>query len=273
MTASADPSSAFGRVVEVNGAELYYEEHGSGHPLVLVHGGLGSSAMWQPLLAHLIGDFLVITPDSRGHGRSTNPAGQISYPLLADDMAEFIQVLGLKRTVIGGWSDGGQVALEIGARHPGVASGLIAGAAYPDFQTTGLREDHKEELAVGEDGTPDLAGVDRTLGEFASLVKSWHVGGEKQWRRLVQATVPMWLDYPGLSPNDLQNVTTPTLVLIGDRDESFPVELMLQLFRNLPNAELAVCPQANHIGPLIPDRAGVFAGLIRDFANRCAREE
>jgi pimeloyl-ACP methyl ester carboxylesterase len=79
----------------------------------------------------------------------------------------------------------------------------------------------------------------------------------------------MWLDYPGLSPDELQAITTLTLVLIGDRDESFTLDLKVQLFRNLPNAELAVCPQANHIGPLIPERAEVFASMIRDFINRC----
>jgi pimeloyl-ACP methyl ester carboxylesterase len=272
MITSADHSSASGSVVEVNGAAFYYEEHGSGDPLVLIHGGLGSSAMWQPLLVHLIDDFRVITPDSRGHGRSTNPAGHLSYPLLADDMAEFIEVQGLEMPVVGGWSDGGQVALELGARHPEIASGLIVGAAYPDFITTGLREAHKEELAVGEDGTPDLAGVDKTLGDFASLVKSWHVGGEHQWCQLVNETVPMWLDYPGISPDELQRLATLTLVLIGDRDHTFPIELMVQLFRTLPNAELAVCPQANHIGPLLPERAEVFASVIRDFVNRCVRE-
>jgi pimeloyl-ACP methyl ester carboxylesterase len=271
MTTTAGLSSSSGRMVEVNGAALYYEEHGSGHPLVLIHGGLGTSAMWEPLLTHLIGDFRVITPDSRGHGRSTNPAGKLSYSLLADDITALIDSLELEKPVVGGWSDGGQIALELGVRHPKAASGLLVGAAYPDFKTTGLREVHRQELAVGDDGVPDLAGVEETLGDFAELVKSWHLGGEQQWHDLVHQTVPMWLDYPGLSPDELRTVTTPTLVLIGDRDESFSLDLMVQLFRSLPNAELAVCPQANHIGPLIPERAEVFASLIRDFVNRCAR--
>src|SRR5215212_8913351 len=80
MTAEAAASSASGRTVEVNGVTVYYEEHGEGTPLMLVHGGLVSSAMWGALLPHLAADGCrLILPDSRGHGRSSNPSGQLSY--------------------------------------------------------------------------------------------------------------------------------------------------------------------------------------------------
>jgi pimeloyl-ACP methyl ester carboxylesterase len=61
---------------------------------------------------------------------------------------------------------------------------------------------------------------------------------------------------------------SPVLVLAGDRDEMFPLDLMVSLYRALPNAELAICPQADHIGPGRPERVGVFACMIRDFAER-----
>ena len=116
---------------DANGATLYYEEHGAGEPLVLIHGGLASGAMWEPLLPDLVDGFRVITPDSRGYGRSTNPCGTLSYAQLADDVAALINALELDRPVVGGYSDGGQVALELGERHPGAAGALIVGAAYP----------------------------------------------------------------------------------------------------------------------------------------------
>jgi pimeloyl-ACP methyl ester carboxylesterase len=116
---------------DANGATLYHEQHGAGEPLVLIHGGLATSAMWEPLLPGLVDRFRVITPDSRGHGRSTNPAGTLSYTQLAGDVAALIAALGLERPVVGGYSDGGQIALELGARHPGAAGALIVGAAYP----------------------------------------------------------------------------------------------------------------------------------------------
>jgi pimeloyl-ACP methyl ester carboxylesterase len=84
----------------VNGARLHYEEAGAGTTVVLIHGGLVSSAMWAPVLPHLGDGLHVITPDSRGHGRSTNPSGELSYAQIADDLAALIEALGLVRPVV-----------------------------------------------------------------------------------------------------------------------------------------------------------------------------
>src|SRR5215212_11867928 len=108
MTATAQ---ALGQQVDVNGASLYVEEHGQGDPLVLVHAGLLSSGSWAGLVPLLAESFRVITFDNRGHGRSTNPSGALSFEQLADDTAALIEVLGLERSVVGGWSDGGEVTL------------------------------------------------------------------------------------------------------------------------------------------------------------------
>ena len=120
--------------IDVNGATIYYEEHGAGEPLVLLHGGLISSASWEPELPYLTGEFRVITPDTRGHGRSTNPSGKLTYPQLADDVAALIGELGLDRPIVGGYSDGGQIALELGVRHPEARGRSIVAAAHPDVE-------------------------------------------------------------------------------------------------------------------------------------------
>jgi pimeloyl-ACP methyl ester carboxylesterase len=258
-----------GRSINVNGAALYYEEHGEGAPLILIHGGLSSSSQWEPVVPELADGFRVITPDSRGHGRSTNPAAELSYARIADDIAALIAALGLRRPVVGGWSDGGQATLELGARHPGTAGALIVGAAYPDFEAGGLREAHRALLGADERGIPDPGHLDAELGEFAEEIKALHPGGAHQWRRLVGQTAPMWLDYEGLGPDELEAIETPALVLAGDRDELIPLDLSVSLYRALPDAELAICPQLSHDGPT-PGRAPVFASLIRDFARRNA---
>src|SRR4051794_31487465 len=206
-------ASRTGRWIEVNGATLYCEDRGAGPPIVLIHAGLISGAIWEPLLPALIDDFRVIIPDSRGHGRSTNPSGEMSYGQIADDVAAVITSLELDRPVVGGYSDGGQVALEIGARHPEAAGGLIIGAAYPDFVTTGLREFLRAYLGADDAGTPDVAAVEARLGELADPVKSLHPGGAEQWHALVQQSARMWLDYEGLTADDLQRIKAPALVL------------------------------------------------------------
>jgi len=254
----------------VDGATLYCEERGTGTPVVLIHGGLVSSAMWEPVLPQLGDDFRVITPDSRGHGRSTIQSGGLSYPQIADDVAALISKLGLVRPVVGGYSDGAQVTLELGARHPDVAGALIVGAAYPDFGSSGLRDVWRAFLGADESGTPDLAHLDAALGEGADHVKSMHPGGDPQWRELVELTASVWLDYEGLTDDEITKITAPTLVFTGDRDDEVALDLIVSLYRTLPNAELAVCPKTDHSGPIRPERAGMFARMIRDFAGRHA---
>jgi pimeloyl-ACP methyl ester carboxylesterase len=261
--------NVLGRSVEVNGASLYYEECGTGPPLILIHGGLTSNTQWDSIVPELMPGFRVITPDSRGHGRSTNPGGQLSYARIADDVAALIATLGLADAVVGGWSDGGQVTMELGVRNPGAAGALIIGAAYPDFAASGLRDAHRALLGANDAGVPDLQRLDAQLGDSAELIKSAHPGGTEQWRELVRQTAPMWLDYAGLEPDLVGRIRMPSLVLGGDRDELVSLDLALSLYRALPNAELAICPHTEHAGPT-PERAAVFASLIRDFVLRHA---
>ena len=254
--------------IEVNGATLYCEERGTGTPVVLIHGGLMSSAMWGPLLPELGDGFRLITPDSRGHGRSTNPSGTLSYAQLADDIAALIEELGLNHPVVGGYSDGGQVALELGARHPHTAGALIIASASPDFAGSGLQEGMRAFLGADDAGTPDFEHIDASLGESAAFLKSMHPGGDEQWEALVEQSAPMWLDYEGLTADEVGGIEEPTLVFTGDRDDQIPFDLIVALYKTLPNAELAVCPHADHLAPIGPERVGVFATMIRDFAGR-----
>ena len=247
---SHDPT---GRVMEINGAEIYVEEHGHGTPLVLVHGGLGAGVEWSPLTSHLADRFRVITPDSRGHGRSTNPAKSLSYPAIADDLAGLIAALELDRPVVAGWSDGGQATFELAVRHPGITSAVIVGGAYPDFDS-GLREVHRALLGADAAGMPDLDHLTAELGDEAEGIRSLHQGGEDHWPTLVEQTASMWLDYPGLSPNQVAAIEEPALVLAGDRDQFIPLDLSVALYRALTHAELAMIPLADHIAPFTPGR-------------------
>jgi pimeloyl-ACP methyl ester carboxylesterase len=78
----------------------------------------------------------------------------------------------------------------------------------------------------------------------------------------------MWIDYAGLSTDEVRSIDVPVLVFTGDRDEFIGLDLSVALFRVLPNAELAVVPGTDHIGVVAQARAELFAGMIRDFAAR-----
>ena len=124
MAQASRSATQHGQYARANGLKMYYEERGSGPPLILLHGGTATSSMWEPQIPFFIQHFRVITPDSRGHGKTNNPTGEFSYRLMADDVVGFIQGLGLTKPLICGYSDGGQIVLEIGMRYPGLAGGV-----------------------------------------------------------------------------------------------------------------------------------------------------
>jgi pimeloyl-ACP methyl ester carboxylesterase len=129
-----------GRYADVNGIKLYYEIHGSGRPLVLLHGGLGSIEMFGPNLPALARGRQVIAVDLQGHGRTADIDRPLRVELMADDIAALIKHLGIARSDIMGYSLGAGVALQTAIRHPEVVDRLVVVSAifrrnafYPDI--------------------------------------------------------------------------------------------------------------------------------------------
>jgi pimeloyl-ACP methyl ester carboxylesterase len=264
MSASA---TATGRYLEVNGARLHVEDTGQGDPLVLAQPGLMSSAVYGEVASLLAERFRIITFDSRGHGQSTNPSGELSYELIADDTAALIDALALERPFVGGWSDGGEIALQVELRHPGLARGLIAGGTSLELGTDKARASMRQMLHAGNDDTVDLEAFAATWGAtLVPMMRQFHPDGEAHWQDVVRQSAAMWLTYGGLTRADVARIAAPTLVLVGDRDEHIPVEEGVRLYRELPNAELAILPGCDHMRPL-GDPAS-FSRLIADFLVR-----
>src|SRR3989454_2337164 len=107
-----------GQYAEGNGINLYYETHGSGRPLILLHGGLGSGEMFGPILPALAANHQVIAVDLQGHGRTADIDRPIDARLMADDIAALIGHLGLDKPDLIGYSLGGGVAFFTAVRHP-----------------------------------------------------------------------------------------------------------------------------------------------------------
>lgn len=129
-----------GQYAEVNGIRLYYETHGAGRPLILLHGGLGSGEMFGPVLPALAERHHVIAVDLQGHGRTADIDRPIDVRLMADDIAALIGHLGLDRPDVVGYSLGGGVALLTALRHPEVVGRLVVvsanirrSAIYPEM--------------------------------------------------------------------------------------------------------------------------------------------
>src|SRR5438874_13548114 len=118
-----------GQYAEVNGINLYYETHGAGRPLILLHGGLGSGEMFGPVLPVLAERQQVIAIDLQGHGRTADIDRPIDVRLMAGDIAALIDHLALASPDLVGYSIGGCVALHTAARYPAKVRRLVAASA------------------------------------------------------------------------------------------------------------------------------------------------
>ena len=257
-------STQQGKYVQANGLDMYFEESGSGRPLLLLHGGTRTLSMWRPYLPLFAKHFRVITPDSRGHGRTNNPTGKLSYSLMADDIAAFIQSLGLNKPLICGKSDGGQIALEIGINYPNLATALVIGAAWYKFSET-----YVTFLKVSPAESPGVVNIERAQKEYPAWVevlKTEHarVDDPEYWKTLLRQISTLWWTPLNYTPQDFQKITAPTLILMGDRDETVPVEQAVDMYHLIPNAELAILPNATHDGTV----SELSMSIVLDFLVR-----
>ncbi len=129
-TASGPVVSGAGEYADVNGVHMYYEVHGSGRPLILLHGGLGSGESLAPILPALAANHQVILPDLQGHGRTADIDRPIDIRLMADDICALIGHLGIGQADVVGYSLGGGVALFTALKHPKLVRRLVIASAH-----------------------------------------------------------------------------------------------------------------------------------------------
>ncbi|HEV7556606.1 MAG TPA: alpha/beta fold hydrolase [Kofleriaceae bacterium] len=122
-------------IAHVHGLEIHYVVHGSGEPLVLLHGGVGGSEMFEPVLPALVKHHQVIAIDLQGHGRTKDIARPLRYELMADDVAALLGQLGLAKVDVLGYSLGGGVAARLAIQHPDLVRRL--GLVSTSFKRTG----------------------------------------------------------------------------------------------------------------------------------------
>jgi pimeloyl-ACP methyl ester carboxylesterase len=250
--------------VAVDDLTLYYEAHGApdGPPLVLLHGFTSTGAFWSEQLAALGERYRLIVPDWRGHGRTANPAGPaaMTHRRFARDVIGLCRALGLERAVFCGESSGAMLLLTLGLEAPGLAGALIL-AGCTHFYADELR-------AWWRTQTPETVADE---ARRAALRAAHTAEGPDQWRTVVGA----WLaladhahadDFP--EPEALRALAAPTLIVHGDRDRFFPVEVPTALYRLLPDAELCLLPQTGHAPPR--ERPAWFNAIALDFLDRRA---
>ena len=143
-------ASGAGAYADVNGINLYYEIHGEGSPLVLLHGGLGSGEMFGPILGTLAANHRVIAVDLQGHGRTADVDRPISVVTMGDDIAALVSHLGVGPVDLVGYSLGGGVALQCASRHPEIVRRLVLVSAN-------VRRDASYAAILGQQGQLNAA--------------------------------------------------------------------------------------------------------------------
>ena len=248
----------FGHYVEANGLRMYYEDRGKGVPLILVHGGLMTGSMgWGDLRRRFAEKFRVIVPDCRGCGRTDNPQGKMDYRVMADDVVALAKALDLVNPIIGGWSDGGQIVLEVGIRHPDFAKALIVGAAMHK-----LTQKTKDGFTL----VPQWLESEPELKEALRAAHS-HVYGPEYLETFVNMQIRMWSDLSNYPQDTITGIEVPTLLIIGDKDEAVPLEIQIEMHNLMPNTELAIIPNMTHMN-YIDERSDLAFTVIMDFLSR-----
>jgi pimeloyl-ACP methyl ester carboxylesterase len=232
-----------GRLALVNRAEMYYEIHGQGEEnLVLLHGFFGSGAIWHPWLHLLTERYRVILPDLRGHGRSNNPSGVFTHRQAAQDVLALCDGLGVDRFCAIGASTGGMTLLHAALQAPDRIEAMVLIYASTHFPESARRimAHHDPAKLTPAEWAQEIA-QRRTL----------HRRSDEQVRALREQFYAFRLDTEdmALTDDDLARIRARTLVVHGDRDALFPVEIPLALYRGIPWAYLWILPGWGH-GPL-----------------------
>ena len=235
----------------VDGLKMYYESHGQGLPLILIHGGLGSGEMFSAILPELSRDHQVITVDLQAHGRTADIDRPISYQAMADDVAGLIRYLGVTRADVMGYSVGGEVALRIAIQHSEVVRRLVIVSA------TYRRDGWYPEILAGESQlnaqtaeqmkqTP----IYQSYARVAPRPQDWPILCTKLGNMFRQ-------DYDWSA--EVKIIKLPVLLAFGDAD-AVRTSSAVQFFEllgggqrdggwngsGMPNVRLAILPGATH---------------------------
>ena len=251
-----------------NDLSMYYEVHGQGPPLILLHGAYMTADMMGPLAAGLAGSRRVIVPEMQGHGRTADADRPLTYEQMADDTAALVRHLGLEQADFVGYSLGGGTALQLALRHPALVRRLVVVSA-------GYRYDSMppEAIAVFPSITPEMFAGSPMETEYLRLAPR-----PEDFPKLVEKLKTLDTTDFAWPEEDIRGITAPTLIVLGDSD-GVRLEHAVELFKlrgggvmgdlaGLPASQLAVLPGTTHFVPPgsgVIDRVEWLVAMIPPF--------
>jgi len=238
----------------INGIEMHYEIDGAGEPLLLLHGGGGSHDDWVHAgRQQFAREYSLILPDARGHGRTSNPAKTITHRQCALDMLGLLDHLGIRRCRAIGLSMGGNILLHMATHQPQRLQSMVLVSAtmhFPEAARAVMRQ----------------VPVENQPPEQWEIMRQRHKLGDEQilalwkWQRGMNDSH----DDMNFTPPMLGAIEASTLIVYGDRDFLYPLEMAIDMYRAIPRAALWVVPNGGH-GPVFRDAAPRFAETALRF--------
>jgi pimeloyl-ACP methyl ester carboxylesterase len=260
---------------QVGDLSMYYEVHGSGEPLVLLHGAYMNIEMMGPLLSGLAESRRVIAVELQGHGRTADIDRPITYEHLADDTAGLLRQLEVESADVVGYSMGGAAALQLAIRHPAAVRKLVVISA--SFTSDGA---HPALLEMAPTITPEMFAGSPMEQEYQRLARNpddFPTLVEKL--KLLDTTDFAWPEA------DIRGIAAPTMIVVGDSD-AIRLEHAVEFFEQrgggvmgdlegMPASQLAVLPGTSHFippGAGVMDRHDWLLAMIRPFLDAPAPE-
>jgi pimeloyl-ACP methyl ester carboxylesterase len=242
----------------VNGLKIYYEIHvapdGKNPPLVLLHGG-GSTieTSFGKVLSSFAKSRQVIAFEQQGHGHTADINRPFTFEQTADDTAALLRHLKIERADFFCYSNGGNVALQVGIRHPNLVRKLIVASAM--FKRDGLYPEFWDSMkhATLQNMPIELREAYLRVAPNPENLSTFH-----------SKCVKRMLEFKDWRPEDIQSIDAPTMVMIGDADIVRP-EHAVEMFRLLPHAQLAVLPGTDHM--TLVKRADWQVSMIEAFLD------
>lgn len=229
---------------------MHYQVRGSGEPLLLLHGGMGIGDDWRQVFPTDPPDYRLIVPDLRGHGHSTNPSGTFTFRQCAQDVLALLDTIGTERIEAIGLSMGAKTLLHMATAQPARVDAMVLVSATPYFP---------EALRAAAAQFTEEA-LERLSNDARDALHQRHVHGDSQIRALYAMTRSFATSHDDMAftREDLGRITARTLIVHGDRDPYYPVEMALELFHGIPHSALWIVPYGAH-GPVFGPLAAAFA--------------
>jgi len=215
--------------IELNDLEMYYETEGAGEPLLLLHGGTGCHEDWAYAgREQFVQEYAVIAPDARGHGRTSNPQLTITHRQCAFDTLALLDHLGINPCRAIGSSMGGNVRLHMATLQPERIEAMVVVSATMYFP--------EQARAI----MPQVPSPDKQPAHECKRMRGSHPRGDQQITKLWNWTRDLQDSYDDMNftPPSLSRITASTLIVYGDRDPLYPVEMAIAIYRAIPQSSL-----------------------------------